>query len=69
MPIQETEVVVGGIYEAGNNQQRKVTKIKDGKVFYSSRGGNVKNDWAPGHTLANPPSIKTFADACSKKLS
>ena len=69
MSIDISEVVVGGVYSTANNQERRVTKIEDGKVFYDSRGGNVKSDWSPGHTLAKPPSIENFADACDKVIS
>ena len=69
MAIDISEIVVGGIYATANNQERRVTKIENGKVFYESRGGNVKNDWAPGHTLASPPSIENFAEACEKVIS
>ena len=69
MPVKISEVIVGGVYATTNNQERRVTKIADGNVFYESRGGNVKNDWAPGHTLASPPSIEDFSDACDKVIS
>ena len=66
MPILETQVVVGRIYATPTNQQRRVTKIKDGKVYYDARGGNVQNDWGPGHIYANPPTLHTFAQACNR---
>jgi hypothetical protein len=69
MPITQTDVVVGGIYATESNQERRVTRIENGTVFYESRGGNVKNDWSPGHTLANPPSLENFAAACSRVVS
>lgn len=69
MPIQISDVVVGGIYATANNQERRVSRIDQGKVFYESRGGNENNEWAPGHTLASPPSIESFADACDRIIS
>lgn len=69
MPIDTSEVVVGGVYSTADNQERLVSRIENGKVFYESRGGNVKNDWSPGHTLANPPSIENFAAACDNVIS
>jgi len=69
MPILKSEVVVGGVYATDNNQERRVTKIENGKVYYESRGGNVNSAWSPGHPLANPPSIETFAAACSRVIS
>jgi len=69
MAIQTSDVVVGGIYATENNQERRVNKIESEKVYYESRGGNVKNEWSPGHTLASPPSIENFADACSRVIS
>ena len=69
MPIPAPEVVVDGIYATANNQERRVSRIENGKVFYESRGGSAKNAWSPGHTLANPPSIEDFATACSRVVS
>lgn len=68
MPIDISDVVVGGVYSTANNQERRVTKIDNGKVFYESRGGNVQNEWSPGHTLASPPSIENFAEACDNVI-
>ncbi len=69
MAIKVSEVVVGGIYVTANNQERRVNQIEKGNVFYEARGGNAGNDWGPGHTLAAPPSIENFADACEKTIS
>lgn len=69
MSILLSDVVVNGVYATEGNQERRVLKVVGGKVFYESRGGNVKNEWAPGHTLANPPSIDAFAEACSHVIS
>jgi hypothetical protein len=33
MSIQISEVVVGGHYLAGDEQERRVTKVEDGKVW------------------------------------
>lgn len=68
MSLRITDIVVGGIYKTANNQERKVTDIKDGKVYYESRGGNVKNEWSHGYTLASPPSIEKFAEAVEEKI-
>jgi hypothetical protein len=69
MPILVSEVVAGGIYATENNQERRVVRIENDHVIYESRGGNVQNEWSPGHTLANPPSIENFAAACSRVIS
>jgi hypothetical protein len=69
MPIPVSEVVVGGIYATERNQERRVSRIENGRVIYESRGGNVQNEWSPGHTLANPPSIENFAAGCSRVIS
>ena len=68
MSLKITDIVVGGIYKTANNQERKVTDIKDDKVYYESRGGNIKNEWSYGHTLASPPSIENFAEAVVEKI-
>lgn len=68
MPIPVSEVVVNGIYGTDSNQERRVSKIENGKVFYESRSGNFQSEWLPGHTLANPPSIDTFSEACSRVI-
>ena len=69
MAINVNDVVVGGIYKTSNNQERRITSIANGRVHYESRGGNVKNQWSPGHTKSNPPSIQNFADACEEVVS
>ena len=68
MPIPENQVVVGGIYATPNNQERRVTDINNGMVYYEARGGNVQNDWGPAHALANPPALATFAQACDRVI-
>lgn len=69
MPISISDVVVGGIYVAGANQERQVTKIEDEKVHYLSRSGNLKNEWGYGHNKTTPPSIESFAQACTSVVS
>ena len=69
MSITQADVVVGGIYATENNQERRVTRIENGTVFYESRGGNVESDWSHGHTLANPPALENFAAACTRVVS
>jgi len=68
MSILISEVLVGGICKTTNNQERKVTKIENGKVYYDSRGGNVKNEWSGGHTLATPPTIEKFVNDIESKI-
>lgn len=74
MPIPEKQVVVGGEYLTDTHQQRKVTKFtKDGKnrtrVVYLAKSSRIPNrDYAPCPTLSNPPLIKTFAKACSRRI-
>lgn len=69
MPISVADIVVGGIYGTENNQERRVTKIENGKAHYESRGGNVKNEWGYGHSISSPPSLQSFADACDRVIS
>ncbi len=68
MSLRIEDIVVGGVYKTANNQERRVIDIKDGKVYYESRGGNVKNEWSFGHTLATPPSLEKFAEAVVEKI-
>ena len=69
MSIKTTEIVVGGIYGTATNQERRVTKIENGKVHYESRGGNVKGDWIYGHPISSPPALDSFAEACDRVIS
>ena len=69
MPISISDVVVDGMYVAGANQERRVTKIEDGKVHYESRSGNLKNEWSYGHAKGIPPSLESFAQACTSVIS
>jgi hypothetical protein len=67
MPIPQSDVRVGGIYSAGNNQERRVIKIENGRVYYETRSGKEpKSDWGivGSPTKANPPTLATFAKAC-----
>ena len=57
MAILEYDLVVGGVYSTLNNHKRRVIRMDQEKV-YESRGGNVKNEWGFGATLANPPSLQ-----------
>lgn len=69
MPVSISDVVVGGVYVAGANQERRVTKIEDEKVHYETRSGNLKNEWNYGHAKGNPPSLENFALACTSVIS
>jgi hypothetical protein len=64
VPIAESEVVVGGIYALSNNQERRVTAIENGKVRFEVRV-DTQSEWSRGSQVANPPKLKTFANACS----
>lgn len=70
MPINPSDVVVGGIYATANNQERRVIEVTPtGHVHYESRGGNVKGPWSYGPTKANPPTLETFTSACERVIS
>lgn len=65
MPINKSEVIIGGKYKTENNQERIVVGCStDCKVVYASRGGNVKNEF--DHREAS--SLDRFAEACSEKI-
>ncbi|WP_334078956.1 hypothetical protein [Microbulbifer sp. M83] len=65
MPIEENEVVIGGVYKTLGNQERVVVGCNENcKVVYASRGGNVQNEF--DHREAS--SIERFADSCSEKI-
>ena len=74
MAIPESSVVVGGFYLTATDQLRKVTALtKDDKdrtrVNYMAKSAKItKRDLWGQHTLSNPPLLKTFASACTKKL-
>lgn len=65
MPINESDVVIGGKYKTEGDQERIVVGCDaDCKVVYASRGGNVQN--AFDHRQAS--SLSRFAEACSEKI-
>lgn len=68
MGISPSEIVVGGHYLAGDEQERRITKIENGKVWYQSRSYRLKNEWFFGHAVTIPPSIGTFCEACHQVL-
>lgn len=65
MPINASEVVIGGKYKTKNNQERIVVGCNsDCKVVYASRGGNVNNKF--DNRVAS--SLDSFSEACSEKI-
>ena len=75
MAIQESEVKVGALYYAGNNQLRKVTDLflddkERTRVVYRSKSIQFEGrPFGPGPNKSNPPFISTFCRKCSKVLS
>lgn len=69
MGIANSDIAVGGHYLAGDDQERRVTKIESGKVWYESRSYRLKNEWSFGHSATIPPSIEKFCEACHQVLS
>jgi hypothetical protein len=65
MSISIQEVVLEGVYAGPDSQERIVREIVNGKVVYEVRVANSEDSWAPGHALANTPSIEIFAAACT----
>lgn len=54
MSIAVSEIKKGWIYRTKKNQERIVLGWdKDGRVVYSSRGGNVKNPFHNCHTRSS----------------
>lgn len=64
MPINESDIVVGGVYRTPGNQERVVLTSEHGMVKYSSRGGNVKN----GFDHMDECKSGRFAEACSERI-
>ncbi|MCU7006932.1 hypothetical protein OBN82_20965 [Escherichia coli] len=65
MTINENDIEIGWIYKTPNNQERLVLTKEDGKIIYSSRGGNVKNKF---DYKAPPCEPSKFATDCSEKV-
>ncbi len=68
MPLKPSEIAVGKCYVTSTDQARKVTEITDGNVLYLARSHKLKNEWHPGSTKANPPSLETFAAAVDSEI-
>jgi len=69
MPLPRSRIRNGFTYQTASGQVRKVLKIAKGKVYYMARGRQAgSNRWGIGHTLANPPSLNTFATAVAKRI-
>lgn len=67
MPINEKDIVVGGIYKTPNSQLRRVIEIKKGKVSWECKSENYQaRPWRLGHTKASPSPIAKFAKDCSE---
>jgi hypothetical protein len=62
MPIDPTELKEGAIYITETEQLRRVDKIEDGRVQYSTSGNNAPHKWAGGPTKSNPPTIERFCN-------
>lgn len=66
MPIDIADIKKGSVYRTKNNQERLVLGWdKDGRVVYSSRGGNVMN---PFHNCHVRCSEQHFANAVEEKV-
>lgn len=66
MPINATDIEKGWVYRTNTNQERLVLGWdKDGRVVYSSRGGNVMNPFKGNHTRC---SESKFAEKCDTKV-
>lgn len=63
MPIQPSDLQIGAIYITKTDQLRRIDKIENGRVHYSTSGNNAPHDWAGGPTKSNPPLIATFCKA------
>ena len=80
MPIEPEEIEVGGFYTAGNNQLRQViavTRGEDGNITLVDWAGKSANPPANGiapegfptaPNRTNLPTVKTFCEACHKRL-
>jgi hypothetical protein len=64
MPIDVMEVVLEGVYAVPGKQERLVRQIVSGKVFFDQRAEGSQEEWSPGHPVADPPSLQSFAAAC-----
>lgn len=65
MAILIGDIEKGWIYRTPKNQERLVLGWdKDDKVVYSSRGGNVMNEF----NTRTKSSEESFSEACSEKL-
>ena len=76
MAITTDQLEVGAFYSAGKDgtQLRQITAIhgkEPGTMTIDWIGKSIripKREWGPGATLANPPSAKTFCEACESRL-
>ncbi|MDN0028029.1 hypothetical protein [Serratia marcescens] len=65
MTINVSDIEVGGVYRTPNNQERVVLEYEPGgKVKYTSRGGNVQNEFS----TMNECKPERFAEKCSEKI-
>jgi hypothetical protein len=65
MSIKISEIKVGYIYKTPNNQERVTLEVDSANVTYTTRGGNVKNDWLKHRVTST---IERFADACDEEI-
>jgi hypothetical protein len=62
MPIQLSELQTLAIYITKTDQLRRIDKIENGRVHYSTSGNNASHDWAGGPNKSNPPTIEKFCE-------
>lgn len=73
MSIPVDQIVANGIYKTATNQLRKVIRIFNDEqnrvcVEYKSKSANYpERPFEIAHTKANPPLIKSFANACMSR--
>jgi len=69
MPIDQSKVVIGGVYATASNQERKVVDILPGDlVKFDARSPN-SGKWTPHSVLGKEPSREKFASECERVVS
>lgn len=70
MGLKESQIRNGFCYVTANAQHRVVLRIENGRVHHVCRGKTpVKpKQWQLGHTKANPPTLRKFAEAVAKRI-
>jgi hypothetical protein len=66
--VQGSDIKAGHCYATAENQQRKVVRVEEDKVWYETFRADRPGVWLPAHAEDAPPALATFADEIVREI-